>query len=66
MALQDTRATTTKDCDFYFASENGYTSIFEVNQDLYTDNVKPTYKTWGTVSKISVDASDNYNFLYSG
>lgn len=60
--IKDTRANFTYDCDFYFDQENGYTSLFEINNALYNGVTLETYKTWGTVTIVSRDSSNNFNF----
>ncbi len=55
-------ATQVTDCDFYFDSQNGYTSLYDINQDLYFGSSVPSYKTWGTVTKTFIDSSSNFNF----
>ena len=42
---------TTMECSYFFDEANGYTSIYEINNDLFNDNVKSTYKTWGTITE---------------
>ncbi len=41
----------TMECSYFFDEANGYTSIYEINNDLFNDNVKSTYKTWGTITE---------------
>ena len=41
----------TMECSYFFDETNGYTSIYEINNDLFNDNVKSTYKTWGTITE---------------
>ena len=41
----------TLDCAYFFNEENGYTSIYEMNNDLFSNNVQSSYKTWGTVTE---------------
>lgn len=57
------RAITYKDCDYYFAVQNGYTSIYEINQDLINNQTKSTYKTWGTVTR-TFESTNNLLNLY--
>lgn len=40
----------TFDCEYFFNPENGYTSIYQMNQDLYSGILENTYITWGTVT----------------
>ena len=62
IGFTDTRADFTRDCDFYFDEDNAYTSLHEINQDLYGGTTQSSYKTWGTVTKISPDLNSNFNF----
>ena len=39
------------DCAYFFNEANGYTSIYEINNDLFNSSVEDTYKTWGTVTE---------------
>ena len=41
----------TMDCAYFFNDANGYTSIYEMNNDLFSNNVQASYKTWGTVTE---------------
>lgn len=58
----DTRANFTRDCSYYFADQNGYTSLYEINQNYYNQQSATSYKTWGTVTSVFRDASNNFNF----
>lgn len=41
------------DCSYYFDSENGYTSLYDLNYSRLTDGADITeFKTWGTVTCI--------------
>ena len=44
-------------CDYYWNSANGFTSIYEINSDLYEDITHGTYKTWGTVTETFVNSN---------
>jgi len=60
--LVDGRATQIKDCDYYFDSQNGYTSLYDINEDLFNKTSLSSYKTWGTITQTFTDSSDNFNF----
>ena len=38
-------------CDYYWNSENGFTSIAEINTDLFYNGKQSLYKSWGTVTE---------------
>jgi len=60
--LVDGRATQIKDCDYYFESQNGYTSLYDINEDLFNKTTLSSYKTWGTITQTFTDLSNNFNF----
>lgn len=46
------------DCSYYFDSENGYTSLYDLNYSRLTDGADITeFKTWGTVTCIYYNAN---------
>lgn len=58
----DLRADDPLDCDDYFSQINAYTSIYEINEDLYSGSVSGVYKTWGTVTSVFTNSSGDFNF----
>ena len=39
-------------CDYYFDPNNGYTSIYEIVENLNYGDTTSSYKTWGTVTRV--------------
>ena len=51
------------DCERYFNDKNGYTSLYEIVDDLNSGIDYKNFKTWGTVTKFFL-GSNNYNNFY--
>lgn len=50
------------ECERYFDYENGYTSLYEIVENLNSGITNVEYKTWGTVTKFFYGASYQNNF----
>ena len=55
------------DCNYYFNEENGYTSIYEMNDVLFSDVSKTytEYKTWGTVTCHFTNSGNDTYYIQS-
>lgn len=51
-------------CNYYFDSENNYTSIYQIVDNLNNGNTEIYYKTWGTVTKHSLALMDIKVFIF--
>ena len=50
------------DCNRYFDDKNGYTSLYEIVDDLNNGASDKVYKTWGTVTKAFTGSNNSTNF----
>lgn len=53
------------DCNYYFNPVNGYKSIFEMNDDLFSNRSTDYEKTWGTVTGTYTSGNKNCAYIES-
>ena len=53
------------DCSYYFNPVNGYTSIYEMNDDLFSNGSADYEKTWGTVTATYTSGTRNCAYIQS-